>query len=296
MMKDLKGVVVPLVTPFNEDESLNEVVLRKIVDYVLDHSVHGLFPCGGQGEFWALTTDERKRILDIVVDQSGGRALVLAGTGAVTTAESIELSRYAEAAGADGVAVITPYYIKPSEEELREHYLRIAESIGIPVLAYNNPGRTDVPLSPALVAGLAQEADNFVGVKDSSGDLTNTISYIQQCPPSFSAFMGRDTLIYAGLCCGCAGVVASTANVVPELVVGIYDAFVAGDHDLALERQRELDPLRQAFSLGSFPVTVKDAMTLVGLPAGPCRAPIRSLSSGPRDRLVAILRDLGKLD
>ena len=296
MAKEIKGIVVPVVTPFNEDESLNESALRRIVDYLVDSGVHGLFPCGSQGEFFALTTDEKKRVMDVVIQQTAGRIPVMPNTGAVTTRESIDLTRYAQAAGADAVSVITPYFIKPSDEELREHFVRIAASVSIPVLAYNNPGRTGVPLPPSVVAAVAEEADNFVGIKDSSGDLTNTLRYIETCPPTFRTMMGRDTMIYAALCYGCVGAVAATANVVPELVVGIYEAFVAGDHALALERQRKLAPLRHAFALGSFPITAKDAMGLMGLPAGPARAPIKSLTGESREKLVAVLRDLGKMD
>lgn len=295
MPKEIKGVIVPVVTPFHADESLDESALRRIVNYLIDSGVHGIFPAGSQSEFFSLTTDEKKRILDVVIDQNAGRVFMLAGTGAVTTRESVELSQYAEAAGADAVSVITPYFIRPSPQELREHFVRIAGSITIPVLAYNNPGRTGVHFTPADAAAVASQAQNFLGIKDSSGDLTNTMEYIERCPPGFRVFMGRDTLIYAGLCYGCVGTVSATANAVPELVVGIYDAFVAGDHARALDLQRKLAPLRRAFSLGSFPVVVKDAMGLVGQPAGPARAPIQSISGEPREKLIAILRDLGKI-
>jgi len=296
MAKEIQGVVVPLVTPFHKDETINEEGLRQIVDYLIDNGVHGLFPSGSQGELFALSTEEKKRVMDIVLEQANGRVFVMPSTGAVTTRESIELSRYAERAGADAISVITPYFIKPSDQELREHYLRIAEAVTVPILAYNNPGRTGVSLSPQVVADVAHEASHFVGIKDSSGDLSNTMRYIALCPPSFRTFMGRDTLIYAGLCCGCVGAVAASANVAPELVVGIYEAFQQGDHPQALALQQKLAPLRYAFSLGSFPVVVKDAMELMGLPAGPCRAPIKSLEGKPREELIAILRDLGKLE
>jgi 4-hydroxy-tetrahydrodipicolinate synthase len=295
MAKEIKGIVVPVVTAFNKDESLNVGAMRRIVDYLVGNGVHGLFPCGSQSELFALTLDEKKQIMDVVIEANNGRAFVMPSTGAVTTRESIELTRYAEAAGADAVSVITPYFIKPSAAELRDHYIRISQSVSIPVLAYNNPDRTGLPLPPAVVAAVAKAVPNFVGVKDSSGDLTNTLDYMELCPPTFRTFMGRDTLIYAALCCGCAGAVAATANVVPDLVVGIYNAFMAGDHKLALERQHKLSPLRRAFTLGSFPVVVKDAMELMGLPAGPCRAPITSLTGEAREKLIVILRDLGKL-
>ena len=294
MVKELKGIIVPMVTAFNADESLDETALRRIANYLIESGVHGLFPAGSQGEFYALTSDERKRVADVVIDEADGRVAVMVGTGAVTTRESIELTQYAEAAGADAVSVITPYFVSPSPKELRQHYIAIARSISIPVLAYNNPGRTGVHFTPADAAYVAGVVDNLVGVKDSSGDLTNTLAYIEQCPPSFKAFLGRDSLIYAGLCCGCAGAVAATANVVPGLVVGIYNAFVSGDHALALELQRKLNPLRRAFALGSFPVVVKDAMALVGQPAGPARAPISSITGEARAALASILRDLGR--
>lgn len=294
-MHEIKGIVVPLVTPFNKDETIDEGALRQIVDYLIDAGVHGLFPSGSQGELYALTPEEKKRVMEIVIEQANGRVFVMPSTGAITTRESIMLSRYAESCGADAISVITPYFIQPSAEEQIEHMTRIAEAVSIPVLAYNNPGRTHVSFTPAMAAEVARRTSNFVGIKDSSGDLTNTLEYIEACPPGFRTFIGRDTLIYPALCCGCVGAVAATANVAPDLVVGIYEAFQAGDHALALERQRKLAPLRRAFSLGSFPVVVKDAMELMGLPAGPCRAPIRSLEGPARERLIAILRDLGKL-
>ena len=296
MTKEMYGIIVPIVTPFNSDETVNEAGLRTIVDWLIERGVHGLFPSGSQGELFSLSTDEKKRVMDIVVEQSAGRVAVMPSTGDVTTRVSIELSRHAEASGADAVSVITPYFIKPSDKELEAHYLEIAQSVSIPVLAYNNPGRTGVPISPAVVSAVAHQAGNFVGIKDSSGDLSNALSYILECPPTFSTFMGRDTLIYAGLCYGCKGAVAASANVAAELAVSIYDAYMAGDHALALERQKRLAPLRRAFTLGSFPVVVKDAMEIMGLPAGPCRRPIQSLQGAPRETLVRILRDLELID
>jgi len=295
MAKEIQGIVVPVVTPFNRDESLNGGGLRVIVDYLVESGVHGLFPCGSQSEFWALSGDEKRRVMDVVIEQNAGRAFVMPSTGAITTRESIELTQYAERAGANAVSVITPFFIRPSNAELVEHYVRIAESVSIPVLAYNNPDRTNLSIAPAVAAAVAQRAPNFVGIKDSSGDLTNTMGYISACPPGFRTFMGRDTLIYAGLSYGCVGAVAATANVAPDLVVGIYNAFQEGDLALALELQRRLEPLRRAFALGSFPVVVKDAMELMGLPAGPCRAPIQSLTGEPRQELIAILKGMGKL-
>ncbi len=294
MPQDLHGIVVPMVTPMQSDGSIDTTGLRTIVDYLIERRVHGLFPCGSQGELYALQTNERKEIFDVTLAQNNGRIPVIASTGAITTQEALDLSRYAAQAGADAISVITPYFIDPSRDELYAHFSRILEAVEIPVLAYNNPGRTGVSLSPDLAADLAESADHFIGIKDSSGDLTNTMGYISRCPKDFRVFMGRDTLIYAGLSYGCVGAVAATANVVPELVVDIYDAFQQRDHPLAKERQYRLAPLREAFSLGSFPVVVKEAMDLLGLPVGNCRAPIQRLKEDARHELVDILKQLGK--
>ena len=153
-MTEIKGIVVPLVTPFNADESVDEGALRTIVDYLIEAGVHGLFPSGSQGELYALSGDEKKRVMEVVIEQANGRAFVMPSTGAVTTRESIELTQYAQSVGADAVSVITPYFIQPSADEQIEHMTRISNSVSIPVLAYNNPGRTHVSFSPAMAAAV----------------------------------------------------------------------------------------------------------------------------------------------
>jgi len=292
MTVDLRGIIVPMVTPLRPDQALDTEALAHVTEHLIASGVHGLFPAGSQGEFFALTANERELLFALVVEQTAGRVPVVCGTGAVTTRETVALSRAAQAAGADAVAVISPYFIRPSDAELRAHFMAVCEAVDLPVLAYNNPARTGVPLSADLIASLADEAPNFCGIKDSSGDLTLTLSYQQRCPEGFKVFVGRDTLIYAALCHGCAGSVAASANVAPKLVAGIYQAYVAGDRERALECQCALNPLRQAFGLGSFPVVVKEAMALAGMPVGRCRAPIDPLSSEARAELEGVVQGL----
>lgn len=291
--KRLKGIVVAMVTPFNDDESLDEEGLRTVVRFLVGRGVHGLFPAGSQGEFYALTVDERRRVLEITIEAAGGQAFVLAHVGAVTTREAVALARHAEAAGADALSAITPFFVEPSPEELYCYYVELALAVSLPVLAYNNPGRTGVNLLPATVARVAGEALNFAGIKDSSGDLTQFAEYIRLCPPGFQAFMGCDSLVFAGLAHGAVGAVMATANVVPELAVSIYDAVAARDYARAHELQRLLAPLRLAFGLGSFPVMIKEAMQMIGLPAGPARRPVGPLSDEARARLREVLRQVG---
>ena len=292
---EVKGIIPAMITPMNDSEEIDEAGMRELINYLIDSGVHGIFICGSQGESYALTEEEKKRIINIVVDEVNDRIPVYAGTGATTTKASIRLSRYAEDAGADAVTIVTPYFIKPSQDELYMHYRRIAESIDIPVLIYNNPGRTGVNLEAKTVRRLA-EIDNIVGIKDSSGDLTLTAQYIMECPKEFAVLAGRDSLILATLLYGGKGAVAATANVAPKLVVEIYESFMRGDLERARELQFKLLPLRLAFNLGTFPAVVKEAMNILKRPSGPARSPVSSLPEDKRQRLKSILKGIGLIE
>lgn len=287
-----RGIIPAMATPFTADGELNEEALRQLTRHLIEGGVHGLFATGSQGEFWALTPDERQRVWEIVLEETEGRVPVYAGTGAVTTREVMELNRRAEEVGVDAVSIITPFFVRPTEAELEAHYRSIAEATSLPILLYNNPGRTGVNLSAELVARLA-EVENIVGIKDSSGDLTLTAEYIRLTPDDFAVLSGRDTLIFAGLAHGTEGAIAATANVVPALVVEIYEAFQAGEIERARRAQERLAPLRLAFGLGSFPVVVKEALELIGISAGPCRGPVGPLPPEKRAELRRVLLGLG---
>jgi len=289
-----KGIIPAMVTPFDEKGEVNEVVLRNLVDYLIEGGVHGLFPVGSQGEFYALKKEEKKKIIEVVLDQVKGKVPVYAGTGAITTKETITLTKVAEDIGVDAVSVITPFFISPTQDELYDHYLSIAKSTHLPVLLYNNPGRTGVNLSVDLVARLSK-VDNIVGIKDSSGDMTLTSEYIRKTDDDFSVLAGRDTLIYGTLLYGGKGSIAATANVAPKLVVEIYEAYTRGDIERAKEAQADLAPLRLAFKMGSFPVVIKDALKLIGIKVGPARCPIKSLGKVKQEKLKNILQQMGLL-
>ncbi len=287
------GIIPAMATPLNAEGELNEGALRQLTRHLIQGGVHGLFATGSQGEFWALTPEEKQRVWEIVLEEVDGRVPVYAGTGAVTTREVMELNRRAEAAGVDAVSIITPFFVKPTEAELEAHYRAIAKATSLPVLLYNNPARTGgVNLSAGLVARLA-EVEDIVGIKDSSGDLALTTEYIRLTPDGFVVLSGRDTLIFAGLVHGTKGAIAATANVVPALVVEIYEAFQAGELERARRAQERLAPLRVAFGLGSFPVVVKEALELIGIPAGPCRGPVGPLSPEKRAELRQVLLGMG---
>lgn len=289
---DVRGIIPAMVTPFDEDEQINADALGTLVEHLIAGGVHGLFPTGSQGEFWALTVGERQRIWDIVVTAADGRVPVYAGTGAPTTRDVMTLNRIAERIGVNAVSVITPYFISPTDAELVAHYTAIADASGLPVILYTNPGRTGgVNLSVDVVATLA-EHPNIVGIKDSSGDLSQTMAYIAHTDDDFTVLLGRDTLIYAGLLHGAKGSITATANAAPDLVVAIYNAFVEGRLDDALAAQRRLAPLRTAFGLGTFPIVVKEALEILGIPAGPARSPVGPMAPEKHVMLEKVMKEI----
>ncbi len=286
-----KGIVPAMVTPITSDGKINVTALRKLTNYLIEGGVHGLFPVGSQGEFYALTYEEKKKVIEVVVEETRGRVPVYAGTGAITTREAVALTQMAEAAGVSAVSVLTPFFIRPNDGELLEFYTNVAKATRLPVLLYNNPGRTGVNISADFVVRAAQ-VENIVGVKDSSGDLTLTAEYIRRTGEKFSVLAGRDTLIYGTLCYGGKGAIAATANVAPKLIVEIYEAFKAGDMKRSLEAQFRLAPLRLAFDLGTFPVVIKEALNLMGIDAGVGMPPVGGISSKAKEELKEILKGM----
>ncbi|MBN1290247.1 MAG: 4-hydroxy-tetrahydrodipicolinate synthase [Candidatus Latescibacteria bacterium] len=292
MKYDLKGVITPVVTVFDSEENVDEKGCRTIINHLIDHGVHGIFSCGGQGEAHSLTQDEKLRLYDLCVETINGRVPALLGTAALTTRQAIDLTRAAKKAGADYATILTPYYISPSQDELYKHYCDIMDAVDIPVLIYNNPWRTHQNIAPETVARLCEYSPNMAGMKDSSGDLSLTFKYKKLCPDYFRVFVGRDQLIYAALCGGVDGAVAATSNAAIDIVLGIYNEFVRGNHEEARVFQDRLVPLREFFSQGTFPVIVKEALMLMGLPSGPCRRPVGPISEEKRKQLREVLKTM----
>lgn len=289
-----KGIIPAMVTPVTSDGKINVSALRKLTNYLIEGGVHGLFPVGSQGEFYALTFEEKKKVIETVVEETRGRVHVYAGTGAITTREAIALTQMAESAGVNAVSIITPFFIRPNEAELFEFYTAIAKATRLPALLYNNPARTGVNISADFIVR-ASKVENIVGIKDSSGDLTLTAEYIRRTDEKFSVLAGRDTLIYGTLCYGGKGAIAATANVAPKLIVEIYEAFKAGDMKRSLVAQFRLAPLRLAFDLGTFPVVIKEALNLIGIDAGVGIPPVGGMNPKAKDELKEILKNMGLL-
>lgn len=288
---DIRGIIPPLVTPMTNDEEIDLPRLRELIDWQIGHRVHGIFVLGTTGECYALDADEKQRVVAATVEQVNRRVPVFAGTGAETTREAIQHTAMAEREGVDGVSVITPYFIMPSQAEIVEHYRRVAGSTKLAVVLYSNPSTCGgLRIEPDTVAQLA-EVSNIVAMKDSSGDLQNLIEIVQRVPSSFAVLQGRDTLIAPALMFGAKGAVPSACNIAPRLLVEIYESFRAGDVARCQAAQSRLSPVRLAMMMGTAPGVVKQAMALTGWPVGPSRGPILPLSAEKRAKLAGILRE-----
>lgn len=290
-----KGILPAMITPLTADGQVNEKALRKLIDFLIAGGVHGIFAIGTTGEFYGLSPDEYRRVLEVSIDQTAGRVPVYAGANAIGTRQSIELAAIAEKAGVEALSVLTPYFISLSQKEVYGHFEAVAKSTSLPVILYNNAPKTHIQIAPSTVARLA-DLENVVGIKDSTGDLTNTGEYIRLTRgKAFSVMLGRDTLIHAGLCIGARGAVAACANVAPRLCADIYDKYMAGDREGSLAAQYQLAPLRIAFGLGSFPTVIKEALELLGIEAGPCMMPTGTMSVEEKEELKRIMIEMNLL-
>ena len=285
----IHGIIPPIITPLDKDENVDEAKMRKQVDFVINGGVHGILAFGSNSEFYVFEEDEKKRILEIILSQAAGRVPVYMGIGNIKTRKCIRIAQMAKAAGASGISVLQPMFVAPTEEELFQHFSAIANSVpDLPMLLYNNPGRTGYGMSYKLVMRLLDACPNIVGMKDSSGDMTRVAECIRLTRDrNFKVLGGKDTLVFGTLVHGGAGAVCTTANVFPELVCSIYEKFKAGDLQGALEAQFRLNPVRLSMDLASFPTATKDMANLMGMDVGPCCRPVLP-SSG---KVLEAMRD-----
>lgn len=293
----IKGIIPPIAIPLDANENFDEKRLRKHVDFVIDNGVSAILAFGSNGEFYMQEESEMKDILDVMVDQTAGRVPIFMGVGAIRTSKCVRLAQMGIEHGAKAVSVLQPMFLKPSEDELYTHFATIAENIpGVPMLLYNNPGRTGYGISQTVVEKLAHETQNVVGMKDSSGDITQTEEFIRRNRDvDFKVMCGKDTLIYAGMCVGAVGAVCCMANFVPKMVCSIYDAYMAGDLKQSLENQYKLNPIRLQMDKSSFPVATKDYANLLGLELGAPYLPTKNSTPAQLDGLRAQLVAAGLL-
>ena len=287
MSKHLSGVLTALATPFDSSESIDADLLRAVVERSVSAGVGGVVACGSTGEVGTMSSDERRRVVDIVVEQTAGRVPVIAQTGATSTAEAIRLSQAAQSSGADVLMLVTPFYEAVTVEETVAYLKDVAASVDLPVMLYNIPSATRVNLDPALVRRLATEIDNVKYIKDASANFEQALELIHYHSDVIGTFIGWDVYLYSALVEGAAGIMAGAANVVPEELVEVAALIKENKLDEALAKWKRVYPVIDLLITTAFIPGVKAGLELQGQPAG---TPRRPLAPYPADD-VARLRD-----
>jgi 4-hydroxy-tetrahydrodipicolinate synthase len=292
-----EGIMPALVTPFADDgKTIDENRLRTLVNHCLELGVHGVVPCGTTGEFVNLTAEEKKRVIRIVVDEVNGRVPVVAGTGASGTQEAVEMTKYAKDVGATAALIVTPYYLKPADRGIYEHYQTIASEVDLPIILYNIPQCTGLELPWQMVEDLAQ-IPNVVGVKDSSGQLKFILAVLEKVRDKLNVLCGHDEVVVAALAAGCSGAILASANVIPDVWIQIYNHIKKGELQQARELQYKVQKIARII-VGSGPVGAKEALNMMKVKVGPVRKPLSfggELTYEAKEELRLDLEKIGKI-
>ena len=292
MRRPFTGVGTALITPFTQSGALDEAAISRLARRQVDAGVHVLVPCGTTGETPTLTEDERRRVIELVVAQARGRALVLAGAGGYDTREVIHMANVAKAAGADGLLSVTPYYNKPTQEGLVQHYQAIANSTDLPIIVYNVPGRTGVNIEPATLVRLAK-IPNIVGVKEASGNITQMAEICRLVPEDFLVLSGDDAITVPLMAIGGHGVISVASNEVPAEMVQMVEAFERGAMEEVRIWHRRLMPIMQVNFVEANPIPVKFALSAMGHCEPVYRLPMVPPSAAAQRKILDVMRDLG---
>jgi len=291
---DWHGSFAVIVTPFTREGDIDETAYRKVVDLVIEAGCHGVISAGSTGEFFLMTSDERKRLFSIAVDQSAGRVPVIAGTSGIRTDDVVDYTRYAAEVGCAGAMILPPIYIRVDDGELVEFYSRISKEADLPIMLYNSPLAVRNPLTPKMVEQLMM-LDNVVAIKDSSLDMRQLNDLVRFCGDEIRVFVGLEDLLLPALAVGAVGAVAMVPQVVGSIAVELYEAAVAGDMQRALNLHRKIVRVYDLFKVGSGYVAIKESMNLLGRPGGYSRPPMQPFNEDQREKLREIFRDVGLL-
>lgn len=289
------GIITPIVTPFHRDEgqTINYEATQELVEYLIKNGVNGIFPLGSNGEFHVLSYEEKITFVKTVLKFVDGRVPVFAGTGSCSTIEAIALAKEMEKLGVDALSVITPYFIKPTDQEIVDHYKKIAASVDLPILLYNIPKSTGINLSIQVVSELAK-VENIKGIKDSSGEMENLADYLEiAATEKFEVLVGSDAKILSAMQKGAVGAIAGTSNLIPEYIVGLYQAIQNKEINKAETLQKRIEPLRDVMHLGTVPRLLKRSLERKGIDVGPARLPVEDTEKDDQavDDMLAYYND-----
>jgi 4-hydroxy-tetrahydrodipicolinate synthase len=288
----ISGSIVAIITPMQLDGSLDLDGLRKLIEWHIEQKTDGIVIVGTTGESATVSVEEHCLLIKVAVEQARGRCKIIAGTGGNATAEAIKLTAYAKDAGADAALSVVPYYNRPTQEGMYQHFKAIAESVDLPIILYNVPGRTMADMSNQTILRLAQ-LPNIVGVKDATGNLARGTDLIRLAPASFAVYSGDDPTAMALMFCGAKGNISVTANVAPRAMHDLCEAAMAGDVQRAIAINNRLIPLHQKLFVEPNPVPVKWAVAEMGLSPAGLRLPLVALAPEFHDAVRGALRDCG---
>jgi len=286
-----RGSMVAIVTPFRHGK-IDEKALGDLIEFHIKNGTDVLVPCGTTGESATLSHEEHHQVVEFTVRTVNKRVPVIAGAGSNSTSETLELTKYAQKAGADGVLLITPYYNKPTQEGLYQHFRAVADSVDIPILLYNVPGRTSVNMLPATVARL-REKKNIVGIKEATGDMKQVSEIIRMCGRDFDVISGDDFTTLPLLCLGGVGAISVTANIAPADCAALFDTFFSGKREEALKLHYKLEPLHGPMFIETNPIPVKTALALMGKIVEEFRLPLCPMADANKEKLRKALKDYG---
>ena len=287
-----EGSFVALVTPFKDDESLDETKLKELIEFQIDGGIHGIVPCGTTGESPSLSEEEHDRVIELTVETVNGRVPVIAGTGSNSTTRTLRATEHAKAAGADAALIVTPYYNKPNQQGLYAHYMKVADSVDIPIIIYNVPGRCGTDILSDTVARLA-EHPNIVGLKEATGELKRASEVVSMCPDDFVVLSGDDINTLPILSVGGKGVISVVANVDPADIAETCNAFKAGNIELARKLHYKTMQLAVDLFIETNPIPAKTALMLMGKLNGQLRLPLAPLTPANQETLRQTLEDAG---
>ena len=286
-----RGAIVAIVTPFKKGK-VDEAALRKLVEFQIKNGTDGIVPCGTTGESSTLSHEEHDRVIEIVIEAVNKRVPVIAGTGSNSTAEAIRLTRHAHEAGADGALMVAPYYNRPTQEGLYQHYKAVADAVRIPIIIYNIPGRTGVNINPDTLARLAK-VKNIVGVKEASGSIKQMSDVIRLCGPDFDVLSGDDLFTLPLMAMGGKGVISVISNVAPADMAAMVDAFDAGDLEKARALHHKMAPLIDSLFIETNPTPVKAALAMMKKISYEVRLPLYRMSDGNYEKLKKVMIGYG---
>jgi 4-hydroxy-tetrahydrodipicolinate synthase len=287
------GSMVALVTPF-KDGKVDWRSLEKLVEFHIQNGTHGIVPCGTTGESATLSHEEHDGVVTAVIKAVSKRIPVIAGTGSNSTDEAVRLTRAAEESGADGALMISPYYNRPTQEGIYQHFRKVASEVGIPIIVYNIPGRTGSKIEPETLARLA-EINNIAGVKEATGSVDQAIDVIRLCGERLAVYSGEDSLIFSLMALGGKGVISTVANVAPKETAALAEACLKGDWEQGRSLQFKLIPLIRSLFIETNPIPVKTALSLMGRCAGDLRLPLTPMAEGNLKKLQQAMVDFGLL-